>query len=802
MMGRTEKMKIVESGYKMDLHIHSIYSKLKDAGKVSFNTLDNLEMLISKLNENLVQLCAITDHDCFNYEIYSKLRLEEGQGSIVKVFPGIEFSVEFQGDEGESIIHVIAIFDDANNDKIIDIQDKLLNEKGQVDYDRNQAFSEVKFIEILRAIDLDTILIAHQKNSLGSKNTRKRDVNTVGEHRFEEFVYTDYFEAFEFKNRRNEIFNKAYLYKNKLNKDIRFVTGSDCHDWRHYPKETENDSTDSVFTYVKCLPTFRGLVMAMTDYRRIKTVNSFFNISSTYISSIDTCIDTKNLTVPLSRGINVIIGDNSIGKSLLLHKMTDYYKKNTNNLKAALVKGYDKYLKQNKISLNTCISENQIFGFDMQGEVRAKFEQDTIKFDEFLKNYYPPAVNSEEYRIIIERELGKIFAFLSTKFDIEKRKDNLGQFYISNMDGITSESLTFVGKVTRDNKKVAGYEELKGKLASISETLKTLRDHPLLELKDKKELEAIIELLKIQITKYNGKKNEALSESLKIGIFQDVIKDFKQSYATSVADEQRVISTYFEDVRRAVDAIVELKQKVGECSKPKVDIESKEIKAITNRVFKYEFVSRLNIENISNEYICEILEKLLKKDCTIAIEEMTQANLAESILSFRGETNQALSVLKKLATERVNEDLKAKFVIIKEGADKTQELSAGFNAQIYFDLLSYESERKGIYIIDQPEDNISQKAISEYLLDRFKVMGENRQVIIVTHNPQFIVNLDVDNVVYIGRENNQFIVWSGALEYKDSEYDMLELISSHIEGGLDTLKRRWKRYEKGSQFSE
>ena len=219
-------------------------------------------------------------------------------------------------------------------------------------------------------------------------------------------------------------------------------------------------------------------------------------------------------------------------------------------------------------------------------------------------------------------------------------------------------------------------------------------------------------------------------------------------------------------------------------------------------MFEYEFVSRLVITSISNEYLTEIWKSVLKKDCSIKIEEMTQSELAYSIPNFNGDNNQALNELKSRVKDKLDEDFKAKFSIIKEGTDKTQELSAGFNAQIYFDLISYENERKGVYLIDQPEDNISQKAIREYLLDRFKVMGENRQVIIVTHNPQFIVNLDVDNVIYLGKENGKFIIQPGALEYKNDEYNMLDIVSSHIEGGLDTLKRRWKRYEKGNQFSE
>lgn len=90
------------------------------------------------------------------------------------------------------------------------------------------------------------------------------------------------------------MFNKNFLNAQDLTEDIRFITGSDCHDWRHYPKETENDNTDFVYTYVKCLPCFRGLVMAITDHRRIKTVNSFFNPTETYTKNLQITIDGEN----------------------------------------------------------------------------------------------------------------------------------------------------------------------------------------------------------------------------------------------------------------------------------------------------------------------------------------------------------------------------------------------------------------------------------------------------------------------------------------------------------------------------
>ena len=39
-------MKIADSGYKIDLHIHSYYSRGKDGTKVAFNTIDNINVLV------------------------------------------------------------------------------------------------------------------------------------------------------------------------------------------------------------------------------------------------------------------------------------------------------------------------------------------------------------------------------------------------------------------------------------------------------------------------------------------------------------------------------------------------------------------------------------------------------------------------------------------------------------------------------------------------------------------------------------------------------------------------------------
>ena len=70
----------------------------------------------------------------------------------------------------------------------------------------------------------------------------------------------------------------------------------------------------------------------------------------------------------------------------------------------------------------------------------------------------------------------------------------------------------------------------------------------------------------------------------------------------------------------------------------------------------------------------------------------------------------------------------------------------------------------------------------------------------VTHNPQFIVNLDIDNLIYLSKDiDGTLIFQSGALEYECADYQVLQLVADNIEGGLDSIQKRWKRYEKANK---
>ncbi len=766
--------RIVNNGLKIDLHIHSCESSHKDGKKVKNNTLSNITMLIQKLDEQGVNICAITDHDTFSYAMYEALKkAEKDNNSIQKVLPGVEFSVCFSVNGDYKVIHIVTIFSDENDQKIRQMEEII--KKNPPNHDRT--YMEEDFLALLRSIDINTILIAHQKNSITSTKPKPNDASTVGETKFLEFIYTDYFEALEFKNRRNEVINKNYLVNREMEDKVRFVTGTDCHDWSVYPAETPKDTiSDFPYTYAKCLPTFKGLVMAITDHNRLKTVDSFFTATHYTLPSIKFSYDQGEIEIPLSKGINVIIGDNSVGKSLVLHALTGY-SKSTKLLPSAVKAGYKKCLKQLHLDVPLQISKDHIFSFDMQGEIRQKFDENQLNATEFLTPYFPQPVDNAPYKTLLENEIVRMIDYLRRKFIIESELKKLSPFSIVIAEE-DAQSLSFVNNIGHAKPKSDKYTNIFPRIQSILNQLSALLEMEL----DQDDIEYIreqmIALEKIQ-NKYDAKVKEIEAESSRMEKVSTVVKKASTKHNRGISDTQKRLSDFNDNTSELRNKIIELISANGSLVEYVPHVKSTDIHVNSNSVFEYEFISKLMIDHIDTEYYCSLISRTLKSNKTINWKTITEEELKGSLLEYKN--TPVLDFFKAALESLIDEDLKPKNSIINQGKDKYEELSSGFNSKIYFDLLSYESQRDGIYIIDQPEDNVSQKSIREYLLERFKTMGENRQIIMVTHNPQFIVNLDVDNLIFLSKTDDKLDIKSGALEYGCDEYNILEIVAKNID---------------------
>jgi len=96
-------------------------------------------------------------------------------------------------------------------------------------------------------------------------------------------------------------------------------------------------------------------------------------------------------------------------------------------------------------------------------------------------------------------------------------------------------------------------------------------------------------------------------------------------------------------------------------------------------------------------------------------------------------------------------------------------------------------------IIDQPEDDLDTRLISSFVVPGFKSLKKNRQLLLVTHNPNIAVNANSDNIVHMNFQTGQIVVaGNNALQ----DRNIRSAVCAVMEGGKDALDRRYYRIAK------
>ncbi len=148
---------------------------------------------------------------------------------------------------------------------------------------------------------------------------------------------------------------------------------------------------------------------------------------------------------------------------------------------------------------------------------------------------------------------------------------------------------------------------------------------------------------------------------------------------------------------------------------------------------------------------------------------------------------------------------------IKKGKDSLQNMSEGKKGIVVLQLYLSLSKSDCPILIDQPEDNLDNRTVYVELNDYIKQCKQRRQIIMVSHNANLVVNTDAENVIVAnqagedGKENKafRFEYVNGALEHT---FDLPEEkgilyqkgIKEHaceiLEGGTDAFKKREEKY--------
>ncbi|RZJ71538.1 TrlF family AAA-like ATPase [Flavobacterium sp.] len=144
--------------------------------------------------------------------------------------------------------------------------------------------------------------------------------------------------------------------------------------------------------------------------------------------------------------------------------------------------------------------------------------------------------------------------------------------------------------------------------------------------------------------------------------------------------------------------------------------------------------------------------------------------------------------------------------------DVFKHMSEGKKAFVVLMLLLDFSNKSCPILIDQPEDDLDNRAIYHELVKYIIKKKKQRQVIVVTHNPNIVVGADSELVIVSNQngintpntKNRKFEYVSGSLEHtKLKNQNVFEILYSQgtrqhvceiLEGGFEAFKRRELKY--------
>ena len=778
---------MINNNIKIDLHIHSAASSYKEDNEIVKNsTKENIHVLINQLLQRGINLFSFTDHNRFDNELFefTKNYLKDNKTSedirisdIMNILPGVEFDVLFE--DGMVPCHVITIFNGKTSEELVKIKNSI---NADLLNDKNDYYTLDRFENILKQIGLSVLLIVCQRKSLDNHNGKHTSLSDSTKQPLEILKY-GYINALEYKSVVNEGIVKKSLIENELGQAL--VCGSDCHEWNSYPyhdskvlkkAEEEHNTEDDLqyYSVIKALPTFRGLLMALTSPST--RFNRIIKDKNEYVKSLKCdCGEFK-----FSPGINAIIGENGSGKSTLLKILT----------KSSRERHVLKLSRDNDIAFDKYLNGIN-FEYISQSELVKKYEGNDRLFDnidEFYKEvdntefttkynlYAKNLIDTIKHNIALNKYFDEMQSHNEFKFDLSLEKFSLYFVHINYNNDFTIDN----------NIHDSHLNNLYGILDAIKNEY-VCDYYGTLEKEDlKKSFNLIVSITNNVYTKFIiAEYEKKIRNYIKNGIDEYnssllARKTSKETEKTNyLNDKNDIVSTimnYITELNNSFENISFPNNINGTSDNSQKGFIFRQVANYHNRCLLDEFIQKVFVKAYDSE------EKILKIKSN---EELLLALNGITAGDPYGHYKIKVDEFYKVAV------LTQKSIMDEKDNDKVGS-TLGELSLMYYKYITYNDNKIDIFVIDQPEDNISNYRIEKHLIKFFNNIRDKKQILIVTHNPLLVVNLDVDNVLCLENKSGKLIIKSGCLE--DEENKIISFVETNMDGGKQAIERRLKFY--------
>lgn len=478
--------------------------------------------------------------------------------------------------------------------------------------------------------------------------------------------------------------------------------------------------------------------------------------------------------------------------------------------------------------------ENELKTKSNKEVLETNIASNTKKVEELNKAAGLTTEQLEEYKKIQERQLISDQKFTDFKSDFDSTKTTLKELDKVAEDLISSKN-TLLSSLKLSSIK-SYYEDKLSTIDILKDTITALRQELKLETNEEgtkyfveenpfkaeqniieSEASAIDLAIKPfqqndEIQKQISALNQSIANDKKLLNEIDILgKQIIDTKALVQSTHEDIFKIYEESYNEYASIISELRDRTLDLEKDGLKIEG-----IPQFNFPKLYKNMYEISDgrtASYNNYPQILDN--KKKATTECEFLS---VKEGVLTvFNHIMNNSYALLpktnKKHAIKTLIDDYYFDYWKITYKNDKLGEMSTGKASFVILMLIIGLSKSKSPILIDQPEDNLDNRSITKDLVYYLKNKKLERQIIVVTHNANIVVNSDAENVIVANQkgQNNsesssefQFDYINGAIEntspIDEFETDLLksmgirEHVAEIVEGGKEAFMLREKKY--------
>jgi hypothetical protein len=791
----------------------------------------DVDVLIERLNDCDVKMISFTDHNIINCEAYEKFK----DKTDIPILIGIELDIATSEDDMVAYVdklsegseekievkpyHVIAIFRSDNykelNQELDNMYKKISSEcfKNTHDLLLDKKIRVTTFKYLIESFkEEDFFLIAHGNKDKGIVPPHMK-TNSLEDAQFN--ILLGEISALEMKSNIKmgnaiEAYNKGFnqfLSKGFESCATSYVVFSDNHDCTNYTNK-------EISTWVKGGLGYETLRISFSDPEsRIHTSNKPPVHAPYYVSQLEICQDgmpPKN--IELSPYLNVIIGGRSSGKSLLFNTLLSLISNVPPGEKRLYEDIYQKFIDSESTRIRSNegdFASNISLGAEVYSQERIikLFEngEDLKKaLIEFFDDFDESEIDTEEKKV--ERVFGHLKSAYREYFEARGLIDKGDRLDVVKCSAKSTDQLFEIDvrdlEVEYD---IEYHDEFIENLDSLSSEIQRItrlkfKNEPLFTTKQLELLRRTKDLLSDKLKHVEGSSKK----SNQIERFFQSIKEIYNRYTEeelsqelqSIDKAKAMLDEDVDDYRNYFLCKHMLRQACLDLEGLDVKVDDK-----TNETPKYEFITKLNLniskERVHQNLLCDFMgydesRSVFENILDVADVKKTDKRIKQKT-GLEGKLPDSFD--RKLDDFVSSNRSNKQYEIVEKGETpiNTAHTSQGRQASIFLDV-KLNSFMSGsdvkVLMIDQIEDNIDNKYVSETLVTHLRSLKKSMQVILVTHNPTIAIYGDAENIVICDQDKGAFTYKQGGLEDEIIRHEACSI----LDGGDVAFRNRMDKY--------